>query len=91
MGCYAVPAIAALIHYISRKKVPKLNTRKQSVLNQLFIGGSIFGVIDHAVNGELLTFSLRDSLLGLGITGSIIIAWKIMNVWQNKMPLKTTS
>ena len=91
MGCYVIPAVAAVIHYISRKKVPRLNTSKQLLLNQLFVGGAIFGIIDHAVNGELLLFSIRDSLLGIGITGTIILAWKIMNIWQNRLPIETTS
>ena len=54
MGCYIVPVVAAIIHYFFRKKIPSWkNNTHHDWLNLLFIGGAIFGVIDHLWNGEL--------------------------------------
>ncbi len=78
MGCYTVPLVAAITHYYMRKKNPSMNTRNHKMLNLLFAGGAIFGVVDHAWNGELLAFSWMDLGLGIVITISIISAWMIM-------------
>lgn len=79
MGCYTVPLVAALIHYGLRKQNSKrFDTQNSRVLNLLFAGGAIFGVVDHAVNGELLVFSVRDLLLGLVITASIVVVGAIL-------------
>jgi hypothetical protein len=47
----------------------------------MFYGGSLFGVIDHLWNGELFLISenwVRDVMLGVVITVSIILAWGIV-------------
>jgi hypothetical protein len=76
MGCYTIPTAAAIIHFFMRKKVPSWGKSKHHLwLNQLFLGGTIFGVVDHWWNGELLAFSLRDLLLGLVITVTIFSVW----------------
>ncbi|MBW2999370.1 hypothetical protein KY339_01750 [Candidatus Woesearchaeota archaeon] len=76
MACYAIPTIAAIVHYISRKKIPtwKKSTH-HSWLNLLFAGGAIFGVVDHLWNGELFAVTIADMMLGLTITAAIFIAW----------------
>ena len=85
MGCYAVPLAATIIHSFMKKK-EKFDTTKHKLLNQLFIGGSVFGVIDHLLNGEMFVFSIKDLLIGLAITGSILITWKIIEIWQRLIP-----
>ena len=90
MGCYTVPATAAIIHFFLRKKY-SLNDRYHKMLNFLFLGGAIFGVVDHIWNGDLLAFSLSDVLLGVVITfvmwmtGLVIMladkkGWKVKNL-----------
>jgi len=78
MGCYVLPTLAAIVHYGFRKKIPSMNTKYQSWLNQLFLGGSIFGLVDHLWNGQLLAFSAADMALGVLITCVILAAWGIM-------------
>ena len=90
MGCYAVPAAAAIIHYYMRKKNPNLQTKQHKWLNLLFIGGSIFGIVDHIWNGDLLSFSWSDILLGFVITATIMLSWGVM-VYYDKTPEKSTS
>ncbi len=76
MGCYTVPTAAAIIHFFMRKKNPGMKRSKHHLwLNQLFLGGAIFGVVDHWWNGELFAFSARDMLLGVVITLVTFAAW----------------
>ena len=80
MGCYTIPVAAAIIHFFARKKVPSFRGKKHLLLNQLFLGGAIFGVVDHWWNGELFAFSLRDLLLGVVITLVIFAVWGYMTL-----------
>jgi uncharacterized membrane protein YoaK (UPF0700 family) len=76
MGCYAAPAVAAIVHYVLRKKnVSWKMSRHHRWLNLLFAGGAIFGIVDHLWNGELLAFSVRDMMLGLMITAVMLVCW----------------
>jgi FtsH-binding integral membrane protein len=80
MGCYTVPLTAAIIHFFARKK-PTLKSNKYHLwLNQLFLGGALFGVVDHIWNGDLLKFSLSDLLLGFVITLVTVLVWTGMVV-----------
>ncbi|MBW2968136.1 hypothetical protein KY362_06640 [Candidatus Woesearchaeota archaeon] len=92
MGCYAVPLAAVIIHFFMRRKNPSMRISKHHTwLNRLFIGGAIFGVVDHAWNGELFMISdalLLDLALGATITAVILAAWGIM-VWQDKLASRT--
>lgn len=72
MGCYTVPLLAAGIHYMMRRK-NGWNDKYNKILNLLFVGGAIFGVVDHAWNQELFAFSFHDVLLGVVITVSIVL------------------
>ena len=79
MGCYTVPASAAIIHSILRRKYPALKFDKyHRWLNQLLVGGAIFGIVDHIWNRELLRFSVSDVVLGFVISAAIVIVWGIM-------------
>lgn len=80
MGCYTIPVTAAIIHYFARKKPSLRNNKYHLWLNQLFLGGALFGVIDHIWNRELLAFSLSDVLLGFVITLGIVVIWSFMVV-----------
>ena len=84
MGCYTIPAAAAIIHFFTRKKVPSLKGNKYHLwLNQLFLGGAIFGVVDHWWNRELFAFSLRDLLLGVVITLVTFAVWGYLVLYDN--------
>jgi len=82
MVCYAVPAVAAIVHYGLRKtKSSWKKSTSQLWLSLLLSGGAIFGIVDHLWNGELFLFGenlILDLLLGVTITFTIIIAWFIV-------------
>ena len=88
MACYIVPAVAAIAHFFMRKN-PKYNNKHNLWLNQLFLGGAIFGLVDHAWNRELFLFSMKDLYLGITITAVIFIAWKIITI-RDKISLKNS-
>lgn len=84
MGCYTVPLLAAGLHFLMRRK-NKWNDSYNKMLNLLLVGGAVFGVIDHVWNKELFVFSLKDVLLGVVITVSIVlVAGSIMLVDKMK-------
>lgn len=82
MVCYAVPAIAAIVHYGMRKKVS--NWRNNTYLwwlNMMLLGGAIFGVVDHLWNGELFLIGgniIMDLMLGIAITMTIFVVWAVV-------------
>lgn len=91
MTCYAVPAAAAVVHYVFRKKIPAMNTEKQKLLTFLLAGGAIFGIVDHLWNRELFMIGPNlagDLLLGLTITLVTLIAWMVTSIPELN-PLRT--
>jgi hypothetical protein len=76
--------VAAIAHYILRKKIP--NWKKNIYhrwLNLLLFGGAIFGVVDHWWNRELFLIGekpILDLMLGFTITIVILITWTIIVV-----------
>jgi hypothetical protein len=84
MVCYVVPTIGALAVYLFRTL--RTGWRKNTHLywlNILLVGGSLFGLVDHAWNGELLILGgniILDIALGITITTAIIIAWAFLVV-----------
>jgi hypothetical protein len=85
MGCYIVPTVAAIACYFIRKNNPSMKAKHYLWLNQLFLGGAIFGTIDHLWNGEFFTFGekpLWDIALGITITLIIYGAWKLMVIHE---------
>ncbi|MBD3309778.1 hypothetical protein GF351_01015 [Candidatus Woesearchaeota archaeon] len=88
MGCYLVPTAAGLIHYlVFRKALPIEGSSRiyNRWLSKLFLGGAIFGVVDHWWNGELLLFGenlVLDLLLGVTITLVILVAWSLMILYD---------
>lgn len=75
--CYTFPAAGAIVTSI-------LWSRNKSIkawwLNLMFLGGALFGVIDHLWNGELFLIGKNiasDLLLGVVITVAILITWAL--------------
>jgi len=91
MVCYAVPAVAAIVHYGLRKtKTSWKKSTSQLWLSLLLSGGAMFGIVDHLWNGELFLLGenlILDLLLGFTITLTIIIAWFIA-ITLNKTSLE---
>jgi len=74
MVCYIIPTIAAIIEFIRGKK----SKNHKNSLNLMFLGGALFGIVDHLWNGELFLISknwLMDLALGFTITGAITGGW----------------
>ncbi len=85
MGCYLVPTAALGLQYILNRKHAH-NEKHQRWLQQLLLGGAIFGVVDHLWNGELFLFGANTLLdLGLGVTITAVIfgVWGLL-VWKDK-------
>jgi drug/metabolite transporter (DMT)-like permease len=83
--CYTVPVAGAIVTSILWGKTKNV---KVMWLNLLFIGGAIFGVIDHLWNGELFLISkniVSDLILGVAIALAIILCWAIMLAMSKKM------
>jgi hypothetical protein len=82
MVCYAIPLAASILHAVTRKKISSWrNNVHHFWLNLLFIGGAIFGVVDHMWNGELLLVRENigfDILLGLVISVIIYVVWIVV-------------
>lgn len=88
--CYTIPLVAAITTSFIWKKE---RTLKLWWLALLFYGGSLFGIIDHLWNGELLLISenwLKDLCLGGVITAGLILAWRIILTLAKKNPVLTT-
>ena len=86
MACYIVPAAAFIIHKVFQRKNPKLNTQNHNNLSLLLGGVAIFGLVDHAWNGELLFGKeglLLDLALGLAITATIVVVWGAMTFLES--------
>ncbi len=88
MVCYAVPTVAAIIHYATRKNISSWKTSTHQLwLTLLLLGSAIFGVVDHLWNGELFLIGENlgfDLLLGVVITIVTIAIWSILVIVDNK-------
>ncbi len=89
MVCYIVPAAAGIIHYGLRKKISRrMDAKYCQWLSFLFLGGAIFGIIDHWWNGELFLLGkspLSDLMLGVTITLAILLAWAAIAALDKSM------
>lgn len=77
MVCYAVPTSVAVLSILFRKKYD-LHSKHAQWFTLLFLGGSVFGVVDHLWNGELFLIGdniVGDLLLGFAITAALSVAW----------------
>jgi len=78
MVCYIIPTIATVIQFIKRRNS---KDKHGYWLNLMFLGGALFGIIDHLWNGELFLISanwITDLALGFTITGGIIGSWVLI-------------
>ncbi len=86
MVCYIVPTVAAIVHGILRKKVPRLkNDPKQQWLSFLLVGAAIFGIVDHLWNGELFLIGkdvISDLMLGFAILAIVLVVWGLFVVTE---------
>jgi hypothetical protein len=77
MACYIVPLAATLSTFIGRKITGRPGAQS-FWLSIMLLGGALFGVIDHAFNGELFMISSNlgaDLALGGMITAGITATW----------------
>jgi hypothetical protein len=95
MTCYIIPLMATLVHYGMRKKYPALGADpRQGRLTMMLGGASVFGVIDHAWNGQLMMVSASigmDLALGTIITAAVVGLWALMTAVQSRSPVKTAA
>jgi hypothetical protein len=80
MVCYIIPTTAAVIEFIRNRKI-KEKTPHKNWLNLMFLGGALFGVIDHLWNGQLFLISanwVSDLTLGFIITAGTIGSWGLI-------------
>ena len=92
MVCYAVPAAAAIVHYIMRRNMKGWKEDVHQLwLNLLLIGGAIFGVVDHLWNGEIFLIGdnlVLDLMLGVTITTVIVLIWEALVIMDRKASLE---
>jgi hypothetical protein len=80
MVCYIVPLIAAVLSFIGRRASHK-DGAHAFWLNIMFLGGTLFGVIDHLWHGELFLIGtgwFMDLALGGVITAGITAGWGVI-------------
>jgi hypothetical protein len=77
MVCYIVPLAATLSTLVGRKVTGRSGVHS-FWLSIMLLGGSLFGLVDHAFSGELFMFSSNigaDLALGGMITAGITATW----------------
>ena len=80
MSCFLVPMTQAVATSVWRKhneksvSDPKASAWKRHLptLEKMLWGGTVVLLVDHAIHGELFTFSLRE-LLTVGVPMSVIL------------------
>ena len=85
--CYLVPTGSAIITSLIWRKN---KDTKIWWLNLMFMGGALFGVIDHIWNGELFLIGknpLKDFSLGIVITMVIFVVWGVMTLVSKREAL----
>ena len=100
MSCFLVPMTQAVVTSIARRhnaksiddpEAPVLK-RHLPTLEKMLWGGTVVLLVDHAIHGELFTFSLRE-LLTVGVPMSVILtavwaAWALLKERRRKMALE---
>jgi hypothetical protein len=80
MVCYILPLAAGLI-MAGRRRLLRRKDKEGFWLNLMFAGASLFGVVDHLWNGELMLIGSNiasDLALGGTITASVFAAWGLL-------------
>lgn len=84
MVCYIVP-LAALLLTAASRKARSSRAAHGFWLAIMLLGASVFGLVDHAWNGELLIIGTgwaNDMALGAAITSGIVAAWGMIVIQQ---------
>ncbi|MFH1236842.1 MAG: hypothetical protein V1648_00340 [Candidatus Aenigmatarchaeota archaeon] len=77
MVCYIIPLATGIIT-AARRKVMHKKDKESLWLSLMFAGASVFGVVDHAWNGELMMIGpniASDLALGTAITAAVFVSW----------------
>lgn len=88
--CYTISLTAVLL-LNGFKKVKKIENRHLDRLNLLLLGGTIMLIVDHWWNNELFLIGpniFKDLLLGVAMTGAILVFWGITVLIDKKQRLK---
>ena len=80
MSCFLVPltqaAVTSAVRWHNEKKIQSKEAgplmRELPTLEKMLWGGTVVLLVDHAIHGELLSFSLRE-LLTVGVPMSVIL------------------
>ncbi|MBO4842930.1 MAG: hypothetical protein J5478_06135 [Bacteroidales bacterium] len=80
MSCFLVPltqaAVTSIVRSHHEKKIQSGQAgalmRHLPALEKMLWGGAVVLLVDHAIHGELLTFSLRE-LLTVGVPMSVVL------------------
>ena len=87
MSCFLVPMTQAIVTSACRRHQEKsisgpgasVLKRNLPALEKMLWGGTIVLLVDHAIHGELFSFSLRE-LLTVGVPMSVILT-AVWAVW----------
>lgn len=80
MVCYIIPLATGIIT-AARRKIMHKKDKESLWLSLMFAGASVFGVVDHAWNGELMMIGpniASDMGLGVAITASVFAGWGVI-------------
>ena len=100
MSCFLVPLTQAAVTSIVRKHNEKKIQSKEAgplmrelpTLEKMLWGGAVVLLVDHAIHGELFSFSLRE-LLTVGVPMSVVLTaiwavWTLVKERRRKMALE---
>jgi len=77
MVCYIIPLATGIITAARRRALHRKD-KEGFWLNLMFAGASVFGVVDHLWNGELMMIGpniASDLALGTAITAGVFVSW----------------
>ena len=100
MSCFLVPltqaAVTSIVRKHNEKKIQDPDARPLMrhlpTLEKMLWGGAVVLLVDHAIHGELFTFSLRE-LLTVGVPMSVVLTaiwavWAVVKERRRKMALE---
>ncbi len=100
MSCFLVPMTQAIITSACRRHQEKsisgpgasVLKRNLPALEKMLWGGTVVLLVDHAIHGELFSFSLRE-LLTVGVPMSVILTtvwavWAVLKERRRKASLQ---
>lgn len=93
MSCFLVPMTQAVVTSIWRKHNEKSISspdasplkRHLPTLEKMLWGGTVVLLVDHAIHGELFTFSLKELLtVGLPMSAVLTAIWAVWAVLKER-------